>query len=65
MIDVSKPWVIRRGNTIVGFDPGDRESHACQVTMVYDPETGITTVTDIKSWEVIPGETNGIQVRTD
>jgi hypothetical protein len=47
---VDKPWVERHGNTIIGFDPGDRESSACRVTMVLDPKTGVITVTKLETW---------------
>lgn len=70
MPDMSKPWVMREGNTIVGYDPGDpRGDRACKVTMVYNPVDGVITVTDIQHRPYRkpegPGVTNGLQTPAD
>jgi hypothetical protein len=70
MLDMSKPWVMREGNTIIGYDPGDpRGDLACQVTMEYDPRSGVYTVTDIQQRPYRkpegPGVTNGLQTPAD
>lgn len=51
--DMSKPWVMRRGDTVIGFDPGDpRGDRGCTVVMKINPDNGHVTVTQVNYGKV-------------